>query len=385
MPPLFRPFPKFEKATFIERPNRFIVHCRYRGRTIRAYMPNPGRMRELLLPGAQLHFTRNEPGSTRKTDFTIVAVEREGLPILLHTHLTNDAARFLLEQRAIAGLEKAEITRAEYTVGRSRFDFLMQEAGHNLLLEVKSCTLFGKRAALFPDAVTARGRRHLEELAALSDEGYKTAVLFMVHSPRPAFFAPDYHTDPEFAHTLLKVRNKVRVLAASIRWQKDLTLEAKARLLPIPWKAVERESQDRGSYLLLLRLKRRRRLKVGRLGDLDFPSGYYIYAGSAMANLTARLARHRRLRKKHHWHIDYLREQSECVTALPIRSAERQECPLAEAVSRLGLNSIPGFGSSDCACPTHLFHFREDPQNLPEIQELLLDFRERGLLSDSLY
>jgi hypothetical protein len=79
------------------------------------------------------------------------------------------------------GLGKARILRSEVRMGRSRFDFLLQEKGEEILLEVKSCTLVGNKAAMFPDAVTERGTRHLEELArlvvkhglsVLSDEAY---------------------------------------------------------------------------------------------------------------------------------------------------------------------------------------------------------------------
>ncbi len=68
-------------------------------------------------------------------------------------------------------------------MGRNRFDFLLKEGNKDILLEVKSCTLVGKKVAMFPDAVTERGARHLQELAKFSEEGMETAILFIVHWP----------------------------------------------------------------------------------------------------------------------------------------------------------------------------------------------------------
>jgi DNA-binding sugar fermentation-stimulating protein len=69
-------------------------------------------------------------------------------------------------------------------VGHSRFDFLLERNGRPFYLEVKSCTLVGRSIAMFPDAVTARGRRHLEELADMGRRGTPCGVLFLIHWPR---------------------------------------------------------------------------------------------------------------------------------------------------------------------------------------------------------
>jgi len=78
--------------------------------------------------------------------------------------------------------------------------------GDPFVLEVKSCTLFGNSIAMFPDAVTVRGRRHIEELAALAVRGTAGGVVFLVHTPRVRYFLPDYHTDLTFARTFLNVK-----------------------------------------------------------------------------------------------------------------------------------------------------------------------------------
>ena len=107
---------------------------------------------------------------------------------------------------------------------------------------------------------------------------------------------------------------------------------------------------------------------------MHFPKGYYVYTGSAKKNLDQRLARHRRLQKKMHWHIDYLRQRAEWVGAVPVRTAEDLEHALAAAVARAADWDIPGFGCTDCACPSHLFGFREDPLHLPAFTKIEEDF-----------
>ena len=105
-------------------------------------------------------------------------------------------------------------------MGRSRFDFLLSHRGADVLLEVKSCTLAGERVAMFPDAVTERGARHVRELAEISDRGTRTAVLFVVQWPHAEIFMPDFHTDPEFTRTLLACRRRVETRAVAVRWNR---------------------------------------------------------------------------------------------------------------------------------------------------------------------
>ncbi|RLB63576.1 MAG: DNA/RNA nuclease SfsA, partial [Deltaproteobacteria bacterium] len=291
-------------ARFIDRPNRFIVRCEAPGLgRLRAHMPNPGRMWELLLPAVRLWLAPapRAADSTRRTAYTVVAVERDGEPVLVHTHASNDVARQLVEQRRIPGLEDAEILAAEVKVGHSRFDFLLRRARQQVLMEVKSVTLFGNQMAMFPDAPTLRGRRHLEELATQSSRGARPVVLFLVHSRRVDRFLPDYHTDLEFAHTLLRLRSQLDVVVAAIGWRPALGLPRRVDRLPIDWSMLAREAQDGGAYLLLLRLTRAHSVRIGKLGTRRFDAGYYLYVGSAMRNLTARINRHLRKTKTHHW------------------------------------------------------------------------------------
>ncbi len=363
------------KARFIGRPNRFLVTCSLDGKTIEAYLANPGRLWELLLPGRVLYLVKNPPDPLKRTEYTVLAVERDGLPILLHTHLSNDVVAHLIAAGKLPGFEMASLIRREVAVEGNRFDFLLEKDGGKFFLEVKSCTLFGNRIAMFPDAVTARGRRHLEHLARQAREGIPGGVAFLVHSPRIDAFMPDYHTDYAFSRTLLDVRNDLVIKAISVEWRDDLSLGPTLREVKIPWDLIRQEAQDRGSYLLLLEIACSRSVDVGAPGKILFQKGYYVYTGSARANLAKRIERHLRRRKQFHWHIDYLRDRAESCKALPVRSSRDLEHDMAMALGKLADWTIPGFGSSDCKCPTHLFGFKENPIHDPQFIEMLLYFR----------
>ncbi|MFN3479879.1 MAG: DNA/RNA nuclease SfsA [Thermodesulfovibrionales bacterium] len=360
-----------EEGIFLSRPNRFTVECLVNKRKKRAYLPNPGRLLELLLKSSRLYLLRNY-NQDRTMDFTVLAVEREGLPVLLHTHYANDVAAFLIENDLIRGLEGYRIKRKEFSIGRSRFDFLLERNGKMLLLEVKSCTLFGRDIAMFPDAVTERGRRHLLEM---SMEDFDACVLFIVNSPRVRCFLPDYHTDLSFSRALFDVREKILIRAMGIGWRKNLSLSGEIRELEIPWGLIEDDLNDRGNYILILNLKEDQRIEAGKLGVLFFKKGYYIYVGSAAKNLSSRIDRHRRLRKRAFWHIDYLRERADYVTALPIRVREDLECLIAQDIKLISDWTIPGLGSSDCNCESHVFAMRKNPLGRKDFIDILLYYR----------
>ena len=130
----------------------------------------------------------------------------------------------------------------------------------------------------------------------------------------------------------------------------------------------------KGTYALVLWLERQKEITVGRLGTFAFPAGYYLYVGSALGpgGLRARLARHRRRDKILHWHIDYLLQQAQLVDVWSIASADRLECLWAQAAQHLpgSETPVPGFGSSDCRCPSHLICLGMTP-NHSESSELV--------------
>lgn len=114
----------------------------------------------------------------------------------------------------------------------------------------------------------------------------------------------------------------------------------------------------KGSYILLVKLANSRNISTGKLGYISFPRGFYAYIGSAMKGLEARLARHLRKEKKLHWHIDYLLKEANIRDIILCPGGQKAECSLAQILAK-EFQSIPGFGSSDCKCKSHLYFGNE--------------------------
>jgi sugar fermentation stimulation protein A len=110
----------------------------------------------------------------------------------------------------------------------------------------------------------------------------------------------------------------------------------------------------RVTYILLLHLPARRRIRVGRLGLVGFEPGVYLYVGSGGRSPIKRIRRHVRRRKRKHWHIDFLTVHSTVIGAFILEADTSLECIIARALARR-FEPIAGFGSSDCRCGSHLF------------------------------
>ncbi|HEC88501.1 MAG TPA: GIY-YIG nuclease family protein [Thermoplasmata archaeon] len=112
----------------------------------------------------------------------------------------------------------------------------------------------------------------------------------------------------------------------------------------------------KGSYLLLIEVKEGKNIKIGKIGEIYFPKGYYIYVGSAMNNIEKRIARHIKKNKKMRWHIDYLIEKTDLIEIFYKECEVKEECSIAEKFLINGFSSIKKFGASDCKCKSHLFY-----------------------------
>lgn len=113
----------------------------------------------------------------------------------------------------------------------------------------------------------------------------------------------------------------------------------------------------KGTYVLLVKLERPMKTRVGSLGRIDFRRGYYAYVGSGQNSLLKRVGRHMRSEKKKHWHIDYLLDGAEILKAVYFESG-KVECELAKKMGEQA-EGVKGFGCSDCKCTSHLFYSAE--------------------------
>ncbi len=127
----------------------------------------------------------------------------------------------------------------------------------------------------------------------------------------------------------------------------------------------------KGSYILLIKLPEEETITIGRLPSWHFHRGCYAYVGSAMGGLKTRLKHHLKENKKPHWHIDYLLQKAALTSIILCETEHRVECIIAQAL-KCRLGSVPGFGSSDCHCGSHLF-FASSEKRMKTILMTTLD------------
>ncbi len=207
---------------FVKRPNRFTLVFEtdeIPEKTEKAHLRDPGRLKELLIPGVQLLLRKAIENPKRKTSYDVIAVLNNGLWVLINSGFHSDIAADLLESRVIKEFSTYLIERREYTYGKSRLDFLLKnQKDQKMLLEVKGCTLVEKGIARFPDAPTLRGKKHLEELTHAKDDGFKSAVLFLIIRDDATEFTPNTIMDPDFAVALKNANEKgVHIVAYSFK------------------------------------------------------------------------------------------------------------------------------------------------------------------------
>ncbi|MFX0108520.1 MAG: DNA/RNA nuclease SfsA, partial [Candidatus Hodarchaeota archaeon] len=167
-------------GTFIERPNRFLAIVELETKIVEAFVPNPGRMYELLLPGKRI-YVRSNPGDHRKTDYDLIAVEHDSHLVSIDANLPNRFMKRELENHTLEWFTEYDSIISEPRMYNGRFDFQLEGEKDTTLIEVKSCTLVEKGRAIFPDAPTVRGARHMQHLAsALGDAKADRAVVVFV-------------------------------------------------------------------------------------------------------------------------------------------------------------------------------------------------------------
>ena len=199
------------KAIFLCRPNRFIAHIEVDGREEVCHVKNTGRCRELLTDRATIYVEHHD-NPNRKTKYSLIAVEKGDLLINMDSQAPNKVVgEWLLEKEPFG---KVKLLKPECTYGSSRFDFYLETEAEKIFIEVKGVTLEEDGIVRFPDAPTERGIKHLEELRACVEAGYKAAVIFVVQMEGMQHFEPNEKTHPQFGEALRQARKAgVEVLA----------------------------------------------------------------------------------------------------------------------------------------------------------------------------
>lgn len=191
------------KGEFIERPNRFIARVLIDGEEKICHVKNTGRCKELLVPGYEVYL-EHCPSEKRKTEYSLIAVNKNGLLINMDSQAPNAAAEEWLKKGGLK--EGITFLKREKTWGSSRFDFYFETETEKAYAEVKGVTLEENGVVMFPDAPTERGVKHINELCRLKEEGYGAYLILVIQMKGIKYFIPNRKTHPEFAEALIRAR-----------------------------------------------------------------------------------------------------------------------------------------------------------------------------------
>ncbi len=174
------------------------------GTVVIAHTPNTGSMKQCAIPGYPVLISKsNNP--KRKLKYTLELIKIADCWVDTHTQRTNRVVEEALRNNWIQSLEDYRV-QPEYKFGESRIDFYLEKSDSKVLVEVKNVTLCcQKTTACFPDAVTIRGQKHLRELLAAKQQGYRAVIFFLVQRSEATEFSPADDIDPEYGRLLREV------------------------------------------------------------------------------------------------------------------------------------------------------------------------------------
>ena len=199
-------------AKLISRPNRFLGIVELEGEPVQCFIPNPGRMHELMVPGTLVYLI-HRPGEHRKTDYDLTLVEYNDTLVSIDSRLPNHMLKEAINKAQLPEFKGYQVEQTEPTFHDSRLDIKLSDGTNQILMEAKSCTLVENNIALFPDAPTKRGARHMTTLIKALEHG-RAAVCFIIQRNDATEWRPNHQMDPDFAENIRKaVQNGVEAYA----------------------------------------------------------------------------------------------------------------------------------------------------------------------------
>ena len=223
---------KLIAGRLIKRYKRFFVDVKIKNKTITAHCPNTGSMYGLLKKGNKVWVTKSD-NPNRKLKYTLQIIEDKKSKVGVNTHLTNKIVHHALENNLIKEFDKKFEIKPETKFGNNtRFDFLITQKKFKAFIEVKNVTLSRiKNLAEFPDAVTSRGLKHINELLKASNMGYKIFILYLIQRNDCKLFKIAEDVDPEYSNSLVKaVKKKLNILCYDCKFlSKGIKLNQKVK------------------------------------------------------------------------------------------------------------------------------------------------------------
>lgn len=196
------------EGIFFERPHRFGAIVDINGEAEYVHVKNTGRCKELLIPGTKVYLEKSS-NPNRKTAYSLISVQKDRLLINIDSQVPNQVVEDAIRENKIQQFADLAFLKREVTYENSRFDLYFERKNKSKgFIEVKGVTLDIDGTAMFPDAPTKRGTKHLLELKKAYNEGYETYIFFLIQYRPVKRFIPNYATDPVFSNTLNKVSKK---------------------------------------------------------------------------------------------------------------------------------------------------------------------------------
>ena len=224
---------KLIPGLFVKRYKRFFADIKIKNQIITAHCPNTGSMQGLLKRNNRVWISRsNNPN--RKLKFTLEIIEIDNTKVGVNTHSTNKIVHYALRNNLIDEFKNILEIKSEVKFGNNtRFDFMVIDKKNKSFVEVKNVTLSrSKGLAEFPDAITARGLKHINELISASKKKYKIFILFVIQRNDCKSFSIAKDIDQNYANALSKaVKNKLKILCYDCKFSsKGIKLNNKIKL-----------------------------------------------------------------------------------------------------------------------------------------------------------
>ena len=193
----------------IKRYKRFFVDIKVENKIVTAHCPNTGSMMGLLKKDNKVWLTKSD-NPKRKLKYTLQIIEDQSSKVGINTHITNKIVLDALNNSIIEKFRNVENIKPEVNFGsNTRFDFLISEGKKKSFIEVKNVTLSRKKGvAEFPDSVTTRGLKHVEELIKAGQEGYEIYLLYVIQRDDCDKFELAKDIDPKYCELLIKAVKK---------------------------------------------------------------------------------------------------------------------------------------------------------------------------------
>ena len=223
---------KLIPGLFLKRYKRFFVDVKLNNKIITSHCPNTGSMEGLLKKGNKVWLSKsNNP--KRKLKYTLEIIEDKNVKVGVNTHSTNKIVLHALQNNLIDEFNNILDIKPEIKFGlNTRFDFLVTNKSYKAFIEVKNVTLSRKKAlAEFPDAITTRGLKHINELLKASKKNYKIFILYLVQRDDCKSFTIAEDIDPKYADALKKaVKKKLKILCYDCKFSlKSIKLDNKIK------------------------------------------------------------------------------------------------------------------------------------------------------------